>query len=116
LPRELDSKILSVITNALDQFGANISRVVFFKFENETGLDRHDILPKNLLKFTHCLSSIFGQGYPLVEVRISNELRKEFGIEEDLDSRLSFDLADIVKEVRKVAIRSEIARQVSSLA
>lgn len=108
MSRELDARILLVIARALDQFGANISRVVFFKFEHETGLNRQDILPKNLDRFTYCLSSIFSLGYPLVEVRISNELRKEFGIEEDLDSRMNFDLADIVREVRNVAIRSEI--------
>jgi hypothetical protein len=111
MTRELDEKILSVMARALDHFGANVSRVVFFKFEHETGLTRSDILPKNLDKFEYCIYSIFGTGHSLVEARISNELRKEFGIEEDLDARLSFDLADIVGEVRNLVIKSEIAKK-----
>lgn len=108
MPRTLDCRILSVMERALDQFGANISRVVFFKFEKETGLTPQEIFPKNLEKFTYCLSSIFGLGYPLVEIRIASELRKEFGLPESPDEKTSFDLARLLKEVRNTVISTEI--------
>ncbi len=103
MPNNLDEKILSSITHALESIGAGVSSVSYFQFKAETGLDKSDI-PRNMELFKTALSMFFGVGNKFVINTIRTELRKDFR----LTAEAPDDLTEIIALIRKNALRKTI--------
>ena len=95
--------MISSVTTALEKYGAAVSQVLIWNFENETKLSASDIARKPL-EFVKCVYQIFGPSAASIERSMTEELCKEFKI--DLAGVPGF--AKAVEIARANALREEL--------
>jgi hypothetical protein len=73
------AELLMVVDKALDQYGGSVKQVVYWNFEMRYGHARSDLVnhPEQFLK---TLKAIFGEGAPMVEKKISSEVKLARGL------------------------------------
>jgi hypothetical protein len=96
-------ELLTVVDRALDQYGASVKQVVYWNFEMRYGHARSDLVnhPEQFLK---TIRAIFGDGAPIVEKKISSEVKSASGLE-----------GENLVEMFKAARQSEGKRSVRSI-
>ena len=97
MPEEFEKRVLKCVDDAMDTFGENVRRVVYYYLERNFNLKSDDIV-EHPQEFIDALRSIFASGIDVIERIITERIKEEFGIEL---SEWSF--AKAVEEVRKSA-------------
>lgn len=95
-PVILMQKILDSIEKGLDVFGKSVKAAIYWGLEHEYHMKREEVAT-NPEPFCHHMKQIFGAGSELVELRIVNELRKQFSAD-DLDGH---DLTKAINLIRR---------------
>jgi len=103
LSNDVDERIMTSITRALEKIGKGVSSVSFWQFKTETGMEP-DKIPRNIEKFSKAMSSLFGLGYGLIQTSIIAELKNEFQIS-NLENG---NLQEAVASIRKQALRNSL--------
>lgn len=81
----------------LDAFGTNMKQAVYWRLMSEEALPSDKIL-SNPEAFVRTLKQIFGNGYPLAERSIANEMRKTFQLNMAPSSNDLLEAFDLVSK------------------
>jgi hypothetical protein len=103
LSNQFSAKILVCITTALEKYGAAVSQVLIWNFENDTKLKASDIARKPQ-EFVDCIQRIFGPSASAIERSITEEVCKEF----KLDSAGIPGFVNAVEIARSNALKEEL--------
>jgi hypothetical protein len=88
---ELSTGLLNSLDKALDQYGASVKQVVYWKFETTFGYDRGSVF-SHPNEFIKTLETVFGAGAKVVEKRISYEIMLVRGVGKDSSGGTLVDL------------------------
>ncbi len=102
---ELDfpEKVLDCAKSALEAYGKEVGKVVFWQFETKTNLKPVDLWknPKGLLD---TMVSIFGPASKSVEMAITRKIISSF----DLRINGQTDLPSVIRAARSAALKDEL--------
>ena len=96
--REFVDEVLGVIQQTLTtRFGADVTNVILFNFQNSTRSQKEDIVRKPQ-EFETFLDSMFGHGSRIMKKLIIKSLNEHFKLSED---RRNFELESTIVRARK---------------
>jgi hypothetical protein len=92
-------RLLECIDRGLDNFGAGVQQVVYFRLKQSLNMEREDVV-KNPEKFEAFLDAMFGVGAERVKRSIMKEIDATF----ELDSANS--MSDAIHKARNIVYRN----------
>ena len=92
---EINRKIYSCIERSLNSLGETMKHALLWHIERTCNISRENFVEKPD-QFTAALEKIFGGAAEILEKMIVDEIRKSFGIREDV-----YDLVTVINIVKK---------------